>query len=331
MRRIQFIAMLHALASLNGAEPFGYYNTTAGLTGPALRSALHNIIDDHTSVSYSAAENALKVTDEDPANSANVILIYKRESKPKSDFGGGTNQWNREHVWPNSLGIDDGAPAYSDLFNLRPADVNVNSDRGNLPFDESLPGSAGYQKPAHVEATLCSQDSNSWEPPTIVKGDIARGIFYMDIRYEGGGSEPNLQLTDNLSLVTTSASYMGKLAKLLVWHYLDPVDDIERERNDVIYSSYQGNRNPFIDHPEWVESIYGPVFQLLVSPAPGGLKLSWPAILPSDLSTLRVSPSLSSWSTQTVSPSVIGLWKEQTFPFTGTRRFYHLQIHEKDG
>lgn len=331
MRWIQFIAVLHALAALDGAEPFGYYNAAAGLTGPALRSALHNIIDDHTSISYTAAENALKVTDEDPANSANVILIYKRESKPKSAFGGGANQWNREHVWPNSLGIDDGAPAYSDLFNLRPADVNVNSDRGNLPFDESLPGSTGYQKPAHVEATLCSQDSNSWEPPTNVKGDIARGIFYMDIRYEGGGSEPNLQLTDNLSLVTTSASYMGKLATLLVWHYLDPVDDMERERNDVIYSSYQGNRNPFIDHPEWVESIYGPVFQLLVSPSAGGLKLSWPAILPSDLSTLRVSPSLSSWSTQTVSPSIIGLWKEQTFPLVGTGRFYHLQIHEKDG
>ena len=331
MRWIYFTALLHAWAAIRGAEPVGYYNAAAGLTGTALRSALHNIIDNHTSISYSAAENALKVTDEDPANSANVILIYKRESKPKSDFGGGTNQWNREHVWPNSLGIDDAAPAYSDLFNLRPADVNVNSDRGNLPFDESLPGSSGYQKPAHAEAALCSQDSNSWEPPTIVKGDIARGIFYMDIRYEGGSGEPNLQLTDNLALVTTSASYMGKLATLLVWHFIDPVDDAERARNDVVYSNYQGNRNPFIDHPEWVEAIYGPTLQLLASPVSGTIKLAWPAILPSDLSILRVSTDLVNWSTQTGSPSVSGLWKEQSFPFSGTRRFYHLRVHEKDG
>ena len=314
--------LLTTLSWLSGAEPSGYYAGSVGLTGTALRAALHNIIDNHTSLSYSATENALKVTDEDPANLNNVILIYKRESKAKNTFGGGTNQWNREHVWPNSLGIDDQLPAYSDLFNLRPADVDVNADRANLPFDESTPGAFGYQMPAHPEALLCSQDSNSWEPPTAVKGDIARGIFYMDIRYEGDSGEPNLQLTDNLANVTTRNSNMGKLATLLVWHLIDPVDAAERARNESVYSRYQGNRNPFIDRPGWVEAIYGPVFELKISPSGTGLKLEWPDLVPSDLGIIRFSDNLLDWSLQTGTPTVNGLWKEQILPFTSPRRFY---------
>ena len=96
------------------------------------------------------------------------------------------------------------------------------------------------------------------------KGDIARALFYAAIRYEGGthGSlgiaEPDLILTDNLGLIAASntgsnesAAYMGRLATLLVWHLDDPVDEFERRRNGVV-ASFQGNRNPFVDHPEWV-------------------------------------------------------------------------------
>ena len=95
---------------------------------------------------------------------------------------------------------------------------------------------------------------------------MARAMFYMDIRYEGGShgvsgaAEPDLRLTDNLSEVVmtgtnASVAYMGKLSTLIQWHLADPVDAAEQLRNDVI-ETYQGNRNPFIDHPEWVVCLY---------------------------------------------------------------------------
>jgi len=99
--------------------------------------------------------------------------------------------------------------------------------RGNLYYDESTTTDAGYQNPAHPEAPLCTQDSDSWEPPAEVKGDLARAMFYMDIRYEGGGTEPDLMLTDNVALISTSAAYMGRLSTLLLWNFLDPVSPAE--------------------------------------------------------------------------------------------------------
>ena len=93
------------------------------------------------------------------------------------------------------------------------------------------------------------------------KGDMARAVMYMAIRYEGGQhpttgqSEPDLELTDNRSLIVNTSSlnapaYMGLLSTLVEWHLADPPDDAERARNEVVFA-YQGNRNPFIDHPEW--------------------------------------------------------------------------------
>jgi hypothetical protein len=124
---------------------------------------------------------------------------------------------------------------------------------------------------------------------------------------------------------------MGKLATLLVWHFTDPVDATERARNEVVYSRYQGNRNPFIDRPGWVEAIYGPVFELKISPSGAGLKLEWPDIVPSDLGIIRFSDNLLDWSVQTGTPTVNGLWKEQILPSASTRRFYQLQLQQKDG
>lgn len=99
-----------------------------------------------------------------------------------------------------------------------------------------------------------------------MKGNMARAMFYMDLRYEGGNhgvsgaAEPDLRLTDNASLITqsggnASVAYMGMLSTLIQWHQQDPVDAAEQLRNDVI-QTYQGNRNPFIDHPEWVACVY---------------------------------------------------------------------------
>ena len=108
--------------------------------------------------------------------------------------------------------------------------------------------------------------TGDWQTWGGRKGDVARAVLYMDIRYEGGRhnvtrvSEPNLILTDNRSLIrgtgsNASTAYMGLLTTLLQWHLEDPPDERERIRNDVI-QSFQGNRNPFIDHPEWAMCLF---------------------------------------------------------------------------
>ncbi len=225
-----------------------YYRTAAEKTGNSLKTELHNIIDHHTELSYSAVWEALKKTDEDPANANNVILLYTGRSQAKSTNGGGVDDWNREHVWAKSHGdFGTAMGPGTDLHHLRPTDVSVNSTRGNLDFDNG-----GTE---HSEALGNYFDSDSWEPRDEVKGDVARMLFYMTVRYEGDVSdEPDLELNNTVNNGT--APYHGKLSVLLQWNAQDPVDDRERRRNDIIYSDYQHNRNPFIDHPEWVNEIW---------------------------------------------------------------------------
>ena len=152
-------------------------------------------------------------------------------------------------------------PSYSDLFNLRACDENVNSSRGNKYYDATTTNGTGYAFPAHIEVPLCSTDSDSWETPLIDRGNIARLLFYMVTRYNGDvANEPALQPTDNPALITTANASMGKLTTLLQWHNSDPVNAEARLRNDRIYSHYQTNRNPFVDRPEWVNLIFAPAY-----------------------------------------------------------------------
>lgn len=232
--------------------PSGYYNSVNGLSGDELKAALHNIIDNHTEYEYTSGStdvwDILKETDRDPSNSLNVILLYTGWSVNAAQEYNNGSGWSREHVWAKSHGdFDNNPPAGTDAHHLRPCDISVNSSRGNKDFDNG-----GTR---HSEATECFSDSDSWEPRDAVKGDVARMMFYMAVRYEGDVSgEPDLELVDYTG---TSGPYFGKLSTLLQWHEDDPVDDFERNRNDIIYS-YQNNRNPFIDHPEFVEAIYNP-------------------------------------------------------------------------
>ena len=228
-------------------SPDGYYDAANGKSGEQLKSALHDIIDDHTEISYSNVWEALRETDEDPSNSNNVILLYTGRSQGKNENGGNADDWNREHVWAKSHGdFGTSMGPGTDLHHLRPTDASVNSSRSNLDFDEG--GSE------HTEAAGNYYDSDSWEPRDSVKGDVARMIFYMDVRYEGDSGEPDLELNNQVN--NGSAPYHGKLSVLLEWHEEDPVDDLERRRNEIIYTDYQRNRNPFIDHPEWVAEIW---------------------------------------------------------------------------
>ncbi|MFJ8540677.1 endonuclease I family protein [Streptomyces sp. NPDC093586] len=224
-----------------------YYKDAVGKTGAALKSSLHTIISDQTKLSYSAVWDALKNTDQDPADSGNVILLYSGVSRSKSLNGGDTGDWNREHVWAKSHGdFGTSIGPGTDLHHLRPEDVTVNSVRGNKDFDDG--GSAVSNGGGSLT------DSDSFEPRDAVKGDVARMIFYMAVRYEGDDGRPDLEV--NSSVNNGSKPYIGKLAVLKAWNDEDPPDAFEERRNQVIYDSYQHNRNPFVDHPEWVEAIW---------------------------------------------------------------------------
>lgn len=235
--------------STSAGAPAGYYDDAAGLSGPALESALHDIIStDVDALSYAQVWNALKVTDEDPSDSSRVLTLYSGLSLPKSDNGGGVDQWNREHVWAKSHGdFGTATGPGTDLHHLRPEDVTVNSDRGNLDFDEG--GTENDEAPGNYA------DGDSWEPRDEVKGDVARMIFYMSVRYEGGDGFADLEVNDRVG--NGSAPNMGRVSVLLQWNAEDPPDAFEERRNDLIQSQFQGNRNPFIDNPAWADEIWG--------------------------------------------------------------------------
>ena len=223
-----------------------YYAPAIGKSGTALRDELHEIIDDHTRLSYDQVWTALRDTDQDPNNSANVIELYSGRSISKNLNGGDADDWNREHVWAQSHGgFGTSAGPGTDVHHLRPEDVTVNSTRGNKDFD--LGGSAVSQ------CSDCWTDSDSFEPRDAVKGDVARMLFYMAIRYEGDDGFPDLEINNSIN---GSTPWHGKTSILLQWNAEDPVSTFEMRRNDRIHSTWQGNRNPFIDHPEWAESIW---------------------------------------------------------------------------
>jgi endonuclease I len=223
-----------------------YYAPAIGRTGSALRTSLHDIIDNNTKLSYDAVWTALKDTDQDPNNTSNVIELYTGRSIAKSNNGGGTGQWNREHVFAQSRGgFTTSAGPGTDLHHLRAEDVTVNGTRGNKDFDNGGTAVSG--------CTDCWTDADSFEPRDAVKGDVARMLFYMAVRYEGDDGFGNLEL----STVSGSAvPRIGDLDILLAWNAADPVDAFEMRRNDRIYTQWQGNRNPFIDHPEWAAAIW---------------------------------------------------------------------------
>jgi endonuclease I len=270
--RITFVFLL-TLSGFAQAQSLGYYSAVEGKAGLELRNALNGMLKAGAmEVPYSAPAGttdtaaAMRVIDEALNDTTAVRLVYSGLNAPKADLNNMTG-WDRAHLWPNSYGIDSVGPAYSDLHNLRPCDSTVNGSRSNLLYDDSNPEFVGYAVPGHPEAPGTSRDGNSWEMPDSEKGDIARAMFYMDVRYEGTNGEPNLQLTDDLATVTASNSNMGRFSSLLVWHILDPVSPEERVRNDRVFA-FQGNRNPFVDRPEWVLAVYGNPFELKMTQQP---------------------------------------------------------------
>lgn len=183
----------------------------------------------HTRIlSYGERHNYLYHADEDLANTANVILMYTGESRDEREYTSGSNShtpqtFNTEHIYPQSkLSASD---AVSDLHHLRACDASVNSERSNFPFTD---GSGSN--------TLVG--GNKWYPGDDWRGDVARMIFYLNVRYG------------------ETFEKVGTLALFLKWNKEDPVSDFEIQRNNIIQGA-QGNRNPFIDNPYIATLIWG--------------------------------------------------------------------------
>lgn len=228
-----------------------YYANAIGQSGATLKTRLNTIIKDHTRFTYAQVWDGLNYADEDPNNNSNVILLYTGRSEPKTNRAGlssSLDAWNREHVWAKSHGFpNSGQHAYTDLHHLRPADVTVNSTRGNKDF--AMGGAPLDEAPAN------STDSDSFEPANMVKGDVARMVFYMDVRYQGNDNSGTPDLSISHGSTGEGEPLLGDLCTLLSWHIQDPVSDWERRRNNRVYE-WQHNRNPFIDNPQWAMDIY---------------------------------------------------------------------------
>jgi endonuclease I len=273
------------------APPPGYYDSAEGLSGAALRTALNNIIKNHTVIPYSSTgfdtKDALDIIEEDPNNTANVLLHYKPVSVAKSSF---PTLWNREHTWPQSLGADV-SPKVSDLHALFAEDPSLNSSRGNSPYN-------------YVPFPTNTAFGNKWtgsqfEVRDPQKGDCARAIFYMATRYL------DFTIVDHAS---PGYKQMGVLSALLAWHEFDPPDAAEMTRNDRVYA-IQNNRNPFIDRPEFVNLIFKPVSNgdtLTVNSTNragatvGAGDVNYPVL------SLHLTASTSEWDLQSVGLSNIG-------------------------
>ena len=254
--------------------PSGYYDTASGLTGTELRQALHNIIDGHIAIKYDDLYDAYSgtgeydgytPTDKRPNNTVWDMYAEKSDgtyeysyrydiSKDKcGNYSGEGDCFNREHSWPGSW-FNNKYPMYTDLFHVVPTDGYVNNRRSNYPYGEvnsptwtstngSKLGNNSYSYSGAYTGTV-------FEPPDHFKGDFARIYFYMCTRYY---TEDGYFITNNM--IEGANLKPWALAMMKEWHLNDPVSQKELDRNDAVYA-IQGNRNPFVDHPEWVCDIW---------------------------------------------------------------------------
>lgn len=242
----------HQPGSHGGLDDEASRHEAARQDAVQLRSRLHRYMSNHQ---WLARSREWDILEQGAATSASEMrLFYTRRIVFKSQRASGTDQaepdyWNREHLWPRSYGLK-GSPADRDLHNLVPADRTVNSSRGNKMFaTAAMP---------HRECVLCRVSKQAWEPPDEIKGDIARALFYMDVRYEGetglpaDNGLPDLVLAEHAD---PARKQMGSLHTLLQWNCQDPVSAEERRRHEVVVA-FQGNRNVFVDDPSLAAIVY---------------------------------------------------------------------------
>jgi endonuclease I len=293
-RTLLSFLMSFAFISAFAQIPAGYYDGTAGLTGAALKTQLKQIITNgHVDHGYNGLWTGYQTTDRDNIamsgyENDNTILDIYSENPNGTDpytFTYGSGQcgtynsegdcYNREHVVPQSL-FSSNSPMVADIHFIRPTDGKVNGMRSNYPYGKV--GSTSYtsQNGSKLGTSVSPGYSGTvFEPIDAFKGDIARMILYFVTRYEsqlsgfstgnmlGGSAFPGLQTWE--------------LNQLLAWNTMDPVSATEIARNNASYV-YQGNRNPYIDHPEYVAQIWGtPVVDTQAPTTPTNLSTSNPS------------------------------------------------------
>ena len=256
-----FVATVFAQEGAPASPYYDGFNFTQN--GSDLKNALATIVTTtHTTIlTYSQARDGIKITDLDPADATNtnVLLLYgfteticpaspsddnDHRRRDKNSFGGGNScEWNREHTYARSLGTPNLEPteANSDIHHLRACDVQRNSNRGNLKFGQGT-GNSG------VVASF-------WYPGDEWKGDVARMMMYMYLRYG------NQCLPSNVAVGTSNTLDSSMIDLLLQWNAEDPVSPYEDLRNTYLNNASntygQGNRNPFIDNPYLATMIWG--------------------------------------------------------------------------
>ena len=251
MKKILLLISLF-LSSLSNAQEVYYNDVDLSAEGLSLKDKLATkTINEHTNLlSYTPGVwEALKVTDLNPTNNSEVLLVYgyaasgtAARSRNINSNGGNTGDWNREHTYPKSLGnpnLGSTGPG-ADAHHLRPSDVGYNGNRGNLKFVDGSGNSGSV--------------SGGWFPGDEWKGDIARMMMYMYIRYG------NQCLPSVVGVGSSNATPDAMIDLFLKWNAEDPVSDFERQRNtyhDSNQTYAQGNRNPFIDNAYLATRIWG--------------------------------------------------------------------------
>ncbi len=249
-----------------GQIPPGYYNTATG-SGTALRVALRNIVRPHTQLSYTPGLwNAYYTTDVKPSGKLWDMYSDNPAGTPAYEYTLGSGQcsggsptaeggcYNREHSWPQSKFASD-TPMQTDLFLVIPTDYYVNSLRGDLPYGKA--GSSivtNFTNGGKIANNIYAgaPSGNCYEPNDSFKGDIARAYFYIATCYYGADSTSFIswEMANGISFKPWA------IQMLLEWHHNDPVSPKEINRNNKAYL-LQNNRNPFIDHPEFADCIWG--------------------------------------------------------------------------
>ena len=257
-------AMLFAVQALWAAEPVNYYNNALGKSDENLMSALRSIIRNHKEVSYSSGLlAAFRRADTDA--DGYIIDIYSNCRYRPSDNGSSAQNvgegYNREHSFPRSWFGGEVAPMNTDVFHVYPTDIKVNSQRSNFPYGVCANGTRltngiYVAKGKLGTCTYPGYSGTVFEPDDEYKGDLARTYFYMVTCYKdelpNWPGSPQLNYTGN----RYKAFSTWTINMLMEWTRLDPVSEKEIKRNEAVYE-IQNNRNPFIDHPELAEYIWG--------------------------------------------------------------------------
>jgi len=300
MKKILLLIILIS-SNISAQIPAGYYDGTAGLTGYALKSKLHDIISaKNINWNYSDLTNYYNQTDldtyydHDASNTTLLLDIYSEiptgpdayEYTTANIIGSAGSEglgWNREHMMPQSTFYSN-YPMYSDLFYIVPTDARINQLRSNYPY--GIAGSTTFYTFTNTSRIGNSAIPNSvytgrvYEPINEFKGDVARSLLYFAVRYEGKLGTFNFNNNANPASDTNPLDGTEErsfdpayLTMLLQWNAQDPVSQREIDRNNSVYN-IQKNRNPFIDNPAWANVIWGQTPDSVAPQAPANLAVT---------------------------------------------------------